>query len=420
MDLTNKKIGIWGFGVVGKSALRFLQGKTAYLSVMDKRALTSDEHIFLQMNHVSFIQENNEAQSEFFSKNDLIMASPGIDTRQYQSYKNKLLSELDLFQEYCRLPIIAVTGTVGKTSVTHLLNKCPQAAGKKVICGGNIGVGMLDIIEKTPQYDYVILEVSSFQLAKAQWFAPDVALITNIYPNHLDWHASMQEYIEAKLSMIRRQQPPQKALISDSVIEQCKQYSISIPSRVNQICATPASESDERITLSQNWQLICAAMHALQIPMPDMTTISFDSEIKEHRLEFVTTINGIDFYNDSKSTISQSTLAAVTTLSGRPILLILGGLNKAVDKKADRLVLLKQLPQTVKYVTAFGKEAEMIAQLHPDACTPFVTLEAAVKACYVRANAGDQILLSPGGSSYDLYANYKERGAHFKKIIADI
>lgn len=418
MNLENKKIGIWGFGVVGKSALRFFNNKTQKISVMDQKPLSMQEKSVLDCYNASFYEQHANVD-QFFADHDYILPSPGIDLRPFKKYKDQFINELDLFQQYWHKPIIAITGTVGKTTVTHLLAKALEQSGKKIAAGGNIGVGMLDLVNNT-DCDYAVLEVSSFQLEQARIFAPDLAIITNIYANHLDHHENMRAYIQAKLSMIQRQQNQQNALIPHALATWTDQHGLTIPGH----CISFGNESFTRhsvppITFQENWSIIGAALQLLGERTDNVSSVTIDATIQEHRLEYVGSRNGIAFYNDSKSTISQSTISATIQLQDNPILLLLGGINKSSDKKQDRAALIRQLPTAVSYIAAFGTEAELIKEVCSGiACDAFKTLEDAFNACFANAKANDQILLSPGGSSYDLYTNYKERGTHFKKLVA--
>ncbi len=157
--------------------------------------------------------------TNFLEYNDYIIASPGIDLRPYQSYEHKFVTEIDLFCQDWQKPLITITGTVGKTSTTHLLSELLKLAGLRVATGGNIGTGMLDLLNEQTSSDCAVLELSSFQLEYAQHCTPDLAIITNIYPNHLDRHGTYDEYTRAKLRSIQLQTPQQKTLIPLSLYE---------------------------------------------------------------------------------------------------------------------------------------------------------------------------------------------------------
>ncbi len=205
-----KKIGIWGLGVGGTSVIRyFLAQGYKNLGVYDKRPLNESERAFLAANEIALF--DIKELDEFLSSYDFIIPSAGIDLRPYTHYEHKWISEVDLFAQAHKNPLIAITGTLGKTTVTHLLSHLLNSAGLSVASGGNIGIGMLDLAEM--KTDYTVLELSSFQLDITKKLAPDLAVITNVYPNHLDRHGTMQAYIDAKYALIKNQSKNQKALI---------------------------------------------------------------------------------------------------------------------------------------------------------------------------------------------------------------
>lgn len=437
-----KKIGIWGFGVVGKSALRFFRRQKALCSVLDQK------------------ESKDSDFSQFLDSNEYILPSPGIDLRPYEQYQHKFLAEADIFRQFWHKPIIGITGSVGKTTVTTLLAQIMEEAGYRVAVGGNIGIGMLDLIADQDSYDYAILELSSFQLALCRSFAPDLAIWTNFYPNHLDRHGSVEDYFEAKMNILQRQKEGQLGLVGESMLKElnrvprynpygitrderkkkmCKisnlsesSHTIDAPLRENLFKIHPewpakqvVSRDHYKLTHPTNWQTIIQALEILNIPIPDLSKINF--KLPEHRLEKVATINGVTFYNDSKATIAEATLAAVEQFHPPShdkcfgviqsnIILLLGGLSKGVNRKP----LILALRDRVKHIIAFGDEADDIAKLcNQEAlkCISCTTLEAALENAIKKAKLGDQILLSPGGASFDLFSDYVERGAYFKKLI---
>ncbi len=226
MKTIGKKIGVWGLGVVGKSAITYFHSKNNRVQALDRREPNTQEQAFLTAHHTPFFLQDK--LTEFLEHNDYILPSCGIDLRPYATYNHKFLSELDIFRAECHKPIIAITGSVGKTTVTHLLSQLIAHQGKTVFTGGNIGVGLLDSIEQANKADYVILEVSSFQLERCKSFKPHLALCTNIHANHLDRHGSLESYIDAKLQIIAHQGSEDRALFSLAMQEQVK---VKNPSR---------------------------------------------------------------------------------------------------------------------------------------------------------------------------------------------
>src|SRR5581483_883729 len=175
-------------------------------TIMEKRTLLEQEKNLLQDAQCTYVPQ--ELYKNFLEDNDYIIVSPGIDTRPYKDYHHKFISELDIFFHHCKIPIIAITGTVGKTSVTTLLSKMLQQH-RPIITGGNIGIGMLELLNNKSHNENVVLEISSFQLEHTRYFAPDVAILTNFYPNHLDRHATVENYFDAKCKLFMRQKKHQ-------------------------------------------------------------------------------------------------------------------------------------------------------------------------------------------------------------------
>jgi len=387
----------------------------------------------------------------FLERNDYIVPSCGIDIRPYAQYKHKWLSELDLFASECTTPIIAITGSVGKTTVTHLLSHLLSAQGKKVFTGGNIGVGLLESIDEANSSDFVVIEVSSFQLERCKTFSPDFALCTNIFANHLDRHGSFEQYVQEKLKIIGKD--TQKILFPIALFNQIPEnirtenainfFSTSIPSSqeisllgdfhtlyylhnsklsVNYQTNTSLIFDFKElpfVSYPQNVVIMASALHVLGFSLHNFVEILNQQELPEHRLEKVATINGIDFYNDSKATIPASTLAAIEKIKDRPIILFLGGVSKGVDRSE----FIKQLCGLVRMVYCFGKEAEQLKGWCDTNAIPaqaFATLDDAFALLSSVAKANDQILFSPAGASFDLFSNYAERGNYFKKLVLEL
>lgn len=455
----NKKIGIWGFGVVGQSALTFFdQHNPTSIEILNKAAIT----LPATTTPVILTLQDEQSILDFLGRNDLVLASPGIPLHNYQQFANKFISELDLYQEYNpKWPTIAITGSLGKTTVTHLLTKILQVHNLNAVAAGNIGDAMLNLVtpenlNKKENLDAVVLELSSFQLQQAQKFAPDLAIITNIYPNHLDHHKDMEEYINAKSNIYRQQhkqknrenyisllplqlmpfeydhffirsnwkffsatQPTDKEwkdlwhqhvyYLSNSTIY--LRYEDTIQ-KIFDISTLPT------ITFDENWLIIIATLHIHGIDLTNLASIAQDLSLPDHRVQNVGSSNGSNFYNDSKSTVWQATLQAVSSLDNKPIKLFVGGLSKG----ADRTPLFQALAGKHIEIYCFGQEAEQLAQLCAQfklAHHAYPNLDTAWNHCIINLQSPHEILFSPGGSSFDLYADYKARGQHFTQLVHD-
>jgi UDP-N-acetylmuramoylalanine--D-glutamate ligase len=434
-------IGIWGFGISGKSIARFLLDQGYVLSILDRKKSVIENTEF--ESKVQFFSE--EEKEIFFQSVDLIIPSPGVDIRSYEK-KFTFVAEVDLFYHWWkkRFPsatIIAITGTVGKTSTTHLLSQMLQSAGYVVATGGNIGVGLMDLLNvKNP--DYAVIELSSFQLEYASSFAPDVAVWTNLYPKHLDRHETYDQYFRAKYQIMARQVKDQISIVpyylkdsiereesslrgiryyfSDSPDDRASTYIVHQSNLIkitkDRSVLLALAHEVPPVSFIQNWLLIFAVADMLSIPKEKVLNAPYD--LPEHRGECLGKVGGITFYDDSKSTILEATYKMVDRHQDKPIILLLGGVSEGVDRREG----VGQLSGKVKKIHAFGAEAFLLSQAAISAgilANPHDTLEAAFRAACVDAKEGDVVLLSPGGPSFDLFTNYHQRGERFKELVID-
>lgn len=437
-----KPLGIWGLGVVGQSVARYCLAHNIPISLLNDRSLTPEQLKFLQDNHLSCLQgpENIEP---FLTNHDQILVSAGIDLRQYQAHAHKFIAELDLFAQEWHKPFIAITGTVGKTTVTHVLGHVLNYLGIKTALGGNIGVGLCDILETASEAEQAILEVSSFQLELSKSFAADLAIWTNFSPNHLDRHSSLDEYRAAKNNLIMMQRPGQKALVPLALHHEIEKgagdlfyFADSIPTATmldtmpifyfdhNDLrCNYPTLNllmvsivEPPKTLLRENWLIIASSLHLLGLTdrINDAAAYIDTLEKPEHRLEYIGTFKGKLFYNDSKATTPTATNAALAQFRDKSVTLILGGVSKGVD----RTDFMRSLPSHISHVICFGKEAaELAAACSIAKVTICASLEDVIKIAHEKSAPGEIVLFSPAGASFDLFTNYAERGDLFKKLV---
>jgi len=446
INKAHKKIGIWGYGVVGKAALQYLQSQTCHLSVYDQKELLIQEKKHLAQQHITVYPP--KSLSLFMNNNDSIIPSPGIDLSTYEAFKHKWLSEIDLFANAWHKPIIAVTGTVGKTTVTYLLTQLFNALNIPITVGGNIGVGMLDLIPQQKNVHYALLELSSWQLEQNTACAPTIALWTNFSENHLDRHKSMANYFDAKYQILAHQSATDYAILPLALLHQiyekkpksaCIFFHDTKPHEKNiaslqenhrviyyhgsslhllangttkTLCKNVSLPS---YSFTQNWIAIYALLYALKLPIHIIESIDFSVLHQQHRLEYVCTRNGALFYNDSKSTTPASTIASVEKFKGKRIHLFLGGLSKGIDRRP----LIKAIKNNTTYIYCFGQEANLLRSMcNQENISSYAhnTLNAAFKQCIKNCQPKDIVLFSPSGSSFDLFKNYEERGNIFNKM----
>lgn len=435
IDLKNKKIGIWGFGIVGKSVLEYLQKYDAQIQIMDR-----NDHP-----EISIIKQTPENIIQFLEHNDVIIPSPGIVLLDYQKYEHKFIHELDIFSQHFHGKTIAITGTVGKTTITSLLAQCIPNS----IAAGNIGYPMLNVLDMHPTPKQVILELSSYQLAGTKQFAPDFAIWTNFYPNHLDHHKDEQEYFQAKCNILIHQNSKQTALLPLEIIHDVEK-NITLKSNIFLFATTQQDQTKyplffidhnkiwlqknnqkelvfdqldklPDITFAQNWLVIIATIYLHNISPQHLLTVAQTLKPEPHRLEFVCNLHKVKVYNDSKSTVWQATKQAIDRFNTQNslkqnIALFLGGISKGTD----RTPLIQHLQNKPIAVFAFGKEAEHIATLCKNynvVCHTSSLLESALQQYLKEQHKFDILLFSPAGASFDLFKNFEDRGTQFKAMI---
>jgi len=308
----------------------------------------------------------------------------------------------------CPATVIAVTGSNGKTTVTTLIGRVLEAWGKKVFVCGNIGNPFCGEVEKMEAGDFVSLEASSFQLEKAREFKPKIAVILNFNRNHLDRHKDMQEYLDAKKRIFINQDNSDYLVLNhdDAVVrELAKQAS----SKVAYFSRAP--------DLNPNQAAVLAVASILGIKNDLCLKVFREFKGIEHRLEYVTEINNITFINDSKSTTVESTIWAFENIS-QPIVLIAGGRHKGIDYS----IISDLIRKKTREVILIGEAREKIrsALTGAPSINESATLKEAVALAFSKAKSGDCVLLSPMCSSFDMFANYEERGEVFKKAVYDL
>jgi UDP-N-acetylmuramoylalanine--D-glutamate ligase len=342
--------------------------------------------------------------------------SPGISpkTPVYQTVVSSgvpFYSEIEVASWFLTQPLIAVTGTNGKTTVTTLIAKMLTEAGRPAITCGNIGNPLIGEIHRIETEKLIpVVEVSSFQLMKVKTFQPAVGLVLNMEPDHLDWHADLGEYYEAKFNLFRNQTFKDYAVLNAKDSESLR--------RADQLSSQVVFFNRPGTgVLNPNLDACLAVARIFGLdPEASLKSLTNFSGI-EHRLEEVPSGDGRRYINDSKST-NVSSLAWALERMAEPVVLILGGKNKGGDFSALRPLLR----QKTKEIILIGETREMFADLL-ETTVPFLpasSLQEAVELAREKSNERDVILLSPGCASFDMFINYKDRGEQFKKIVHKI
>ncbi len=376
-----------------------------------------------------------------FDNASVIIPSPGIPLTvsyiQNAAAKGvKITGELDIFSRYNTTPVIAVTGTNGKTTTTTLIGKMTQASGQTCFVGGNIGTPLVDYLMTDQKADLVVAEISSYQLDLAAEFSPRVALLLNLSEDHLDRYTDYLAYMDSKWGIFKNQTASDLAIVNQSM-EGCSARTSRIKSRVQAFSsqtsvATGAeiTKNEIRITTQQttdfidtkdlpglpglhNSENIAAAALAVLESGGNMSGIRSALAVfapLDHRIAFVRELNGIQFYNDSKATNVDAVSRAITSFDA-DILLILGGREKDTDFNE----LVASIKPKVKGIMAIGEATDHICEIFGELTTvkPCRDMVHAVNLAYTTGTRGDIVLLSPACASFDMYANYGERGQDF-------
>lgn len=446
MEFKNKKIALIGLGETSKGLVRFLLKQKADLTGLDKKTKNelSNFSYFSKLPIKLVLGPRYLSNLGYF---DFIFLSPGIPIfPEIKKNKKNISSEIKLFFEFCQAPIIGVTGTNGKTTTTTLIDKILKKKDNNVFTGGNIGQTLIDKLGKIKKSSKVVLELSSFQLQDLEK-SPHIAIILNITPDHLDRHKNFKEYLEAKKNIIKHQgkndfavlNKDQKLVWDLRKITEAKIFPFSTKEKLKHgayidnnwiVVANNGSRkkvlpiSDLKLIGQHNLENVLASVtvgYLSNVSLKDMNSILGKFKGVEHRIEFVRNIKGVKFYNDSKATTPESTIAALKSFDN-PIILIAGG----YDKEADFSKLGKVISQKVKNLILIGKTASKIqakAKSSPEnnlKIEKVKTLKEATKIALKNSQAGDIILLSPACASYDMFKNYEERGELFKKFVKEL
>ena len=441
MDVTGKHIAIVGLARTGIATANFLARRGARVSVCDQKPRAAMLEAVAQL--APGIETHFETSAPAADA-ELIVLSPGVDIHNpaldpARQRGVDIVSELELAARLCPTPIIAVTGTNGKTTTTSLIAALLKTAGFDVEAGGNIGVPFVSLIDPPPR-DYMVLEVSSFQLEGVSTFRPFISVLLNLTPDHLDRHGSMEAYAALKERIAANQRPTDWMVVNadDPWVKkmaehkQARRVAFSARKKIeasaflksNTVCLRENSDVTEVVAVDDlkpalRWQVenvlaAVTAAHLAGVDAADMTETLKQFEGLEHRLEWVRTMNNIDFINDSKGTNVGSVQKSLTSFD-RPVILIAGGQDKGGDFAA-----LKQIfKDRVKYMVLIGEarpriQAVLNGSFGYEAAD---SMEAAVRAAYAHAEPGDVVLLSPACASFDMFRDYIDRGNQFRECV---
>ena len=437
--IENKNILIMGFGVTGKTALKFLKEFPCKIYVYDSN---QDLHkLNVEEDFIIFKEED-------LDDIDLIVKSPGIypfhELLEKAREKNiEIISDIELSYRNLKTEnIIAVTGTNGKTTTTTILGDILRRVAKTYVVG-NIGRGILEITKEASDDDYVVIEASSFQLEDTIKFKPHIGVLTYVTSDHLDWHKTRQNYVDAKFKIFKNQDENDFAILNYEDKDLAEEYKLKaekyyfsmekigdkgayvdngkIYFNNGEVTEEVLDIKDIKIPGDHNVRNIMAAIIACKLLNIDLDLIkksilSFTGV--EHRIEFVREVDGVKYYNDSKGTNPDSTEVAVAAMDG-DVVLIAGG----YDKGADFDNLIEKSKDKIKTAILFGETAEKISNSCKKSGVEFYItedLKKAVELARKLSSSGDDVLLSPACASWDMYKSYEIRGQHFKDLVKEL
>jgi len=453
MELNNKRVLVVGLGKSGLAAAMFLRDKGARVTVSDSRSMAALEKEIPSLLDAGIAVEAGGHGLLTFRRQDLIVVSPGVPYNTPELQKTRALNipgleiigEVELASRFLQGRIVAITGSNGKTTTTALTAKIFTDAGLPTLIGGNIGTPVIDLIPRSMPETWSVLEVSSFQLETIARFRPHISVVLNITPDHLDRHGSFENYAAAKARITENQtaedflvlnaedKPTQ--MVATKTLAQIFWFSPRRPIKQGAFVhgesiaflAREGGKAEPIMPVAEiplkgahNVENVLAAICAARLA--GISAESIRQSIRtfqavEHRLEFVATVRGISFYNDSKATNVDATKKALEAFPSG-IHLILGG----KDKDSDYTELADLICARVKTVYTIGSAAEKIAR-QLDRATKIVsagTLDAAVRTAAQDAAAGDLVLLAPACASFDQFENYEHRGRVFKQLVTEL
>ena len=452
--LDSKKVAIIGMGVSNLPLLDYFYDKNAKVTVFDKN--TPSDEIMEKINKYRYEVEIGEYNLSRLNGFDIVFRSPSVlPTREeLVTAANKgaiITSEIEMVLKLAPCKIIGVTGTEGKTTTTSIIYEILKSSGKNCFLGGNIGKPIFTEIKNMKPEDIVVLELSSFQLMEMK-VSPDISVVTNMYPDHLNIHSSYEEYQQAKKNIFLHQNENGVVILNyDNEItrkfaDEVKSNLVYFSSlqklkngyvydRKDETIKRYANGKSENILKKQeiklrgihNYENICAALAATASIVDEKSQIKAIKEFNgvEHRLEFVRELNGVKYYNDSIGTSPASTIAGLNAFDEN-IILLAGGADKGLDyteigetiaKKVRVLLLTGPTAEKIENATKLamnkaGKETVEIIHCKD--------LQEAVSTANEKAKSGEIVLMSPASASFDAFKNFIERGIKFKEFVNNL
>lgn len=448
MNVQGKRVLVLGLARSGAAVARLLRKNGAQVIVNDQKDRSSFGQVPDELEQLGIRVICGGHPEGIVSQDlELVVKNPGIPytadpIRQALEYRIPIVTEIEIAYRFAKAPIIGITGSNGKTTTTTLTGEILKTAGLHPVVAGNIGTALSEIIENVEADQWLVAELSSFQLMGTETFRPRIGALLNLYQAHLDYHGTMEEYVLAKSRLFANQTEEDVAVLNadqPAVMELAE----TLQARIVPFSATRRLEegvyvNDENIWIRTNGQdvRVCTLQ---EIPLKGAHNLenvlaataichmagAAPESIREgivkfkgveHRTEFVAEINGISYYNDSKATNPEATIRAVTSFTN-PVVLIAGGLDRGIDF----MELLPVFQKHVKAIVTLGQSADKLLTVAEKAGVStrvkVHSIEEAVRQASAAAEPGDSVLLSPACASWDMFSSFEERGRIFKKAV---
>ena len=453
-NIRGKRVAVIGLGVSNIPLIDYLHNLMAKVTVFDERDLEKlDNEIVKKINDYGFELQTGKNALHFLRGYNVIFRSPSClpTTLQLKSEQKRgaiVTSEIEMLLNVCPCKVIGVTGSDGKTTTTSLIYEILKAGGYNCHLGGNIGIPLFTQVKDFKEDDIIVLELSSFQLMGME-VSPDISVITNVSPNHLDKHKDYEEYIEAKKVIFQFQDEDDKVVLNydNDITRECSKEAdgkvvffsskeklkdgVIYEDGVIKECKDGVREhlintAELHLRGIHNFENICAAIAATSDLVDTKIQIEAIKNFKgvEHRLEFVREIDGVKWYNDSIGTSPTRTIAGLNSFDER-IVLIAGGYDKNLDytplakpilQKVSKLILMGKTGP--KIADAIMKETAKDSEVYP--MYKCKNLEEAVSRARKLAEKGEIVLFSPASASFDMFKNFAERGEKFKEYVNEL
>lgn len=453
-SIQNKKVAFIGTGVTNTNIIKLFLSKNIDVTICDRKSAEQMGELYKKLADLGAKYILGETYLDTLTDFDVVFRSPGVyfnNPKLQEAIRNgvAVTSEMEVFFDLCPCKIYAVTGSDGKTTTTTIISELFKAEGKNVHIGGNIGKALLPIIEEIKDDDIAVVELSSFQLLSMRQ-SPDVCAITNITPNHLNVHGTMEEYISAKCNILAHQNAFSRAVLSyDNETARNLNYlvrgKLAYFSRYSKVY-NGSFLNENGILCYNDYGKITEIMDMHDIKIPGMHNVenyltaiavtwgevSLDTVRKvakefggvEHRIEFVREINGAKYYNNSIASSPTRVLACLNSFDEKQIM-IQGGSDKgisfepmadAICEKVKVLILMGETREKIR-------DAVMASEKYNPKNTKIIIvkdMQEAVKTAYKYAEKGDIVSLSPACASFDMYRMFEDRGRHFKQLVNEL